>query len=674
MHIKCISMFGAKTLYKRESRTSDMDSVKLRRSKLYSKDKDVQLLERCEALWMNLDSFRQQRARGIRFCYGDQWADPIEINGRVMTYREYLKQKGNVVLQTNQIKNRVETIAGVEVSQQNDPVCHAADRKEQPLGEVVTEAMQANCEMNIMQSLYKKFVKELNLGGLAVAYESYDNVTHPSHRLDSWTQYISPGKAFFDMSGADPRLWDISIAGRYYYGSFQDICAQFARKASDYDKLRQIYANQSVVFKTEETRDYGSGIEVDDDVFMRSDDPTRCYVCEVWTKETRPRIRLWDMNDGSEEIIDYSDNAYRRLVRQENESRRALALASGWKEEDIPYIVGDGFGRDQEEKSGFFVDTFWYCRFLAPDGSILWEGESPYADRSHPFSFCIFPYIDGKIVGYMSDTIDHNMAINRAVILHDWLLRTQAKGVTVVPKAIVPDDVSYEEFARSWTSIDDMVFIDMKPGQEKLMPKTFFGSAQTFDVAGLIATYSRLMESGSPVNGALQGKAPTSGTSGVLYEQMANNAATSIAALMDDFHVFQKDILYKKMKNIVSFYDIKRFEEISGNMDTIYDMSQYNLGDIRNLECDLRIRPGAGNTLYQETQEADLRWMLENQFITFDEYTELSRRPYIDKLRQKRQAAQAEQEQTQVMTSPSQTALPPDVQPAMIPQTPVSGA
>lgn len=655
---KALVMHKAESLIRRKVKPSDIDSVKVRQSKLRTRDRDTALLERAHRIWQNGDSFRQQRARGNRFTYGDQWADIIEVDGTPMTYREYLTRQGNVVLQTNQIKNRVETIAGVEVNQQNEPVCQAADKTEQPLGEVLTEAMQANCEMNVMASLYKKWIKDLCIGGMAVAYESYDDTTHPTRRLDSWTRYVSPNNIIMESSGSDPRLWDISIIGRYYYGSFEDICAQFVKKPSDYDLLRQIYPSQSDVFRSEDPREYGDEDDTEDEQFMESADPTRCYVCEIWTKETRARIRLWDQNNGTEEIIDADDNDYRRLIREENGRRRSLAQASGWSEEDTPYITGDGFGSG-DEKNGFFVDTFWYCRFLAPDGTILWEGESPYPDRSHPFSVCLFPYIDGKIVGYMSDAIDHNIAINRAIVLHDWLLRAQAKGVTVVPKAIVPDDVRYEDFARSWTSVDDMVFIDLKPGQEGLMPKTFFGAAQSFDVAGLISTYSKLMENGTPVNGALQGKTPSSGTSGVLYEQMASNASTPIAALMEDFHTFQCSVWYKKMKNIAQFWDMRRFESIAGNMDTLLNSDGYNLNEIRNLECDIKIRPSVNNLNYQEQQEQDLRYFLDSGFITFDEYTALSRRPYIDKLKQSREARQArEAAMPQGMTPPAGGAEP----------------
>lgn len=638
-------MIKAEHLNKINYSMAEMDSVKSRKKELRFKGRDSDLLTRCESVWLNLDEFRQQRARSRRFCYGDQWGDLITVNGKTMTYREYLMNTGNVVIQANQVKNRVETIVGQMVKEQMEPVCHAIDRDEQQYGEVMTAAVQANCAKNQLMELKKLWMREVNLGGIAIAYESYDDCSGPDRTTDSWTQFINPNLFFFESESVDPRFWDASLVGRMFYGSFEDICARFARGPKDYDALRTIYSNQAVAFRREESREVTERFE-DDLVFMRSSDPTKCFVCEVWTKETRPRIRLWDKNSGEEEIIDADDNVYRREIKAENQRREALAKKSGWSADETPLIVGDGYGADDEEKNGFFMDTFWYCRFIAPDGTILWEGESPYADRCHPFSVCMFPFIDGKLVGYMNDAIDYNLAMNRAVVLHDWLLRTQAKGVTVVPKAIL-GDLSPEEFSRSWTSIDDLVFADIDETKKDLFPKVFNGVSQTFDVGSLIATYSRMMEMGTPVNAALQGKTPTSGTSGSLYAQMTTNASTPIAALMDSFNKFVETLLNKKMKNIAMFYDVDRFQKIAGQIDGVFDNENMNLNEVGSLDYDLRVKESSETPVFRAVINQDAKEFLLNGLISFEEYLEIADVPYADKILQGRQARQAELEQAQ---------------------------
>lgn len=623
-----------------------MDTVKARQNKV-GLERDLHLLERCETLWNNLDTPRQQRARSTRFAYGDQWADIIEVNGKKMTQRQYLQKQGNVVLQTNQIKNKIETIVGVLVKEQNEPVCNAIDNNEQQYGEVMTVAVQSNCDKNQITSLYGLWMKDICLGGWAVAHESYDDTSGPERRLDSWTKYCNPNQVFFDSAMTDPRGWDMTIIGQFFDMDFEDTAAMFAHSQKDYAILKDIYPNQSVVFKDNNLADITEKHNERELVFLEPEDLTKCRVFEIWTKETKARIRLHDTNEGTEEIIDADDYDYRAKIREENKRREALAKQAGWSKEQTPYIVGDGYGTTDVDRDGFFIDTYWYCRYLAPDGTILWEGESPYANRTHPFTIFLSPFVDGKVTGYMIDAIDHNIAMNRAIVLHDWLLRSQAKGVTVVPKAIVPDDISFEDFAESWTSIDDMVFINMKPGMEGLMPKVFYGAAQNFDVSRYLETFSKLNENSTAITGAIQGKTPYAGTSGALYAQMANNASTPIAGLMSDFRGFLRNIHIKKMKNIAMFYDYDRFVSIAGHIDGIFDNANLNLNEVGSIEYDLTIEESTNTPTYRAVVRDDLKEFLGNGWITFEEFLEFSDEPYGKSLLQHRQARQAELEAAQ---------------------------
>lgn len=628
-------------MIRRKATPAEMDSVKVR-SGLTGRERDVQLLERCSALWENLSEAREKRARSTRFAYGDQWADIIEVNGKKMTQREYLMKTGNVVLQTNQIKNKIETIVGTLIKEQNEPVCNALDNDEQQYGEIMTNALQANCDKNRITMLYDLWMKDVCLGGWAVAHESYDDTSGPERRLDSWTKYCNPNQVFFDSAMTDPRGWDMTIIGQFFDMSFEETAAMFAKSKGDYAILRDVYAPQSIPFKVEPIGDITRKIDDNTLVFLTPDDPGKCRVFEVWTKETKARIRLHDTNEGTEEIVDADDAEYLKLIRRENRRREAVAKSAGWAKEDTPYIVGDGYG-----DSGFFIDTFWYCRFLAPDGTILWEGESPYADRSHPFTLIMTPFVDGRISGYMNDAIDHNIAMNRAIVLNDWLIRSQAKGVTVVPKAIVPDDMTLEEFAQSWTSIDDMVFINMKPGQEGLMPKVFYGSAQTFNVSQYLDTFNKLNENSTAITGAIQGKTPYAGTSGALYSQMVSNASTVLAGLLADFRSFLKDIHLKKMKNIASFYDEERFQKIVGGMDDVFDNANLNLNEVGNIEYDLAIEESTNTPVYRAIVRDDLKQFVQMGLLSFEEFLEFSDEPYGKALLQKRQARQAEMQAAQ---------------------------
>ena len=278
--------------------------------------------------------------------------------------------------------------------------------------------------------------------------------------------------------------------------------------------------------------------------------------------------------------------------------------------------------------------------------------------------------VDGKIVGYSYDMVDHNIAINRAFVLHDWLLRSQSKGVVVVPKKIVPKDMKFKEFARRWTSIDDMLFIEMEEGQEKLMPQVFHGPAQTFDVARLVETYSRMMENSSAVSGALQGKTALAGTSGSLYAQMTNNSSTPIAALLTKFHIFMEDIHTKKLKNLVTFYDNERWASIAGSIDGIFDNANLNLNEIGNIEYDLKIKESTATPVYRALANETLDKLIDKGAITPLQYLKYGFRPGMEGLRQEIEARNAELQAAQEGEMPG---VPAGTAQAMVqePQIPV---
>lgn len=612
-----------------------MDSVKNRRKKLgIDKETDQQLLIRCETLWNNLYEFREQRARAMRFTYGDQWGDYITVNGVTMKQRDYVAAQGNVALQSNQIATKVNTIAGLLVKEQNEPVCYARDRKEQQYGELLTQALHANCNKNKMNILYINAMEEFIIGGLTIMRESYDWI---NGRQDSWSNIVNPNYFFFDSTMKDPRFWDAALMGEIHDVTFNDLCARFVTKESDYDLLREIYTNEASVFADNDIVDATKKHDLVTLDFRTPIDRTLCRVYEIWTKEARPRIRIHDTSRGTLEKINADDAEARKWIKQTNESRTAIARQAGWA--NAPLL-----------ETEFFIDTYWHCKFLAPDGSILWEGESEYPDRMHPYSICATPFTDGRISGYIADAIDHNLAINRAITLHDWIVRAQVKGVTMIPKALVPDDMSYDEFAAQWTSIDGLIFYEAKPGMDS--PQVFHGSAINFDAARLVEMYKGLMDDSIAASGALQGKQPYSGTSASLYAQQTANSSTPIASLMAKFHAFMEDVSTKKAKNIAAFYDEARLRSIAGSIDGIFDAENLNLNEVADIEFDLNIKESTETPMYRMISNDYLMQFFQAGAISIEDLLEFGTFPFADKMLQNIQARQAEAQAAQQGQTP----------------------
>jgi hypothetical protein len=231
--------------------------------------------------------------------------------------------------------------------------------------------------------------------------------------------------------------------------------------------------------------------------------------------------------------------------------------------------------------------------------------------------------------------------------MDDWMKRASVKGHIVVPRALVPKNVSEKQFAASLTSIDEVTFVELDESTKDLWPKILNGPAPNGDASRDIALIKDLMDSGSPVNGAIQGKDPGRATSGTLYAQMATNASTAIASFMEQYRNFIKNVLIKKMKNIAMFYEAERWEKIAGSIDSLTDFSTMNLENVADIEMDLELMESANSLEAREMQEQDLTNLLTIGVISPDEYTQLSRKSYIQKLRQMREARQAEAEAAQ---------------------------
>lgn len=587
---------------KRNSREpSRSDSVAYRKSVIGSDKSDMQLLEYCHTLWNNLADARQRRARAMRMVYGDQWADIITVKGKTMTQRDYITSVGNVALQTNQLKKIVQTIAGVYVKQNNEPTCKARAREEQIYGELMTTALQTNWQMNDMPLVIDHNILEVLIGGFTAVRETYE---YRDGELESWTDTCHPNYMFFDSNLKDPRYKDMEVIGEIHDIPFGRFCEKFAKSREDVEKFAQWYATESSPMYSKIMEDVNDKHDESTMTFFTPKDRTLCRVFEVWRKESRDRYRVHDENSGELYVINADDHDSIRNIEQENKRRKELASMQGWSENEIPLI---------HYKENFFVDTYWYGRFMTPTGEILWEGASPYEGRRHPYSLLILPMTDGKIVSYLSDAIDQNIAINRMLTLHDWMMRAGLKGVTYVPADMIPDDMTEEDFAEQFTTIDGVVFY--KPKGHGLKPETFYGHTGTLNLAEIVKMMSDLMESSVSVNAAIRGENVKSGTAAALYAQQTENSATPIASLMMRIGVFIKHMATLKLANIRQFYTPKKFKQIAGTLSNAVNVNNMDFRLAGNIEYDLSVAQSTSTPIYRALKTQILMDFASQGFI-----------------------------------------------------------
>ena len=593
-------------------------------AKRYGDRRAFDILMEAQYYWSQMDDFRKDRERNKRYTYGFQWDDMICVDGKSMSEEEYIKSQGNVPLKNNLIRRLVRSVLGVYRSQSKEPTCTARDRDEQKLGETMSTILQCNMQLNRMNDVYARTMEEFLISGFIVHRKSYG---WRNGKEDCWTDYVQPNNFFIDNNMRDFRGWDVSVLGEVHDISFGQLCEQFASSPQEYRQLRDIYkwaARKDYIATYAEHFGY-SRLENYD--FLFTSEPGRCRVIEIWRKEQKPRYRCHDYQNGDIFKIDEED--YAQVVLTENEERMRMAKEAGMPEDEVPLI-----------KATWFVDDYWYFYYLSPFGDILREGETPYEHGSHPYVFKAYPFIDGEIHSFVSDVIDQQRYTNRLITLYDWIMRASAKGVLMMPEDCLPDGVSIDDIAESWTEFNGVIVY--KPSKSGKVPEQVANNSTNIGIAELLNMQLKFFEDISGVTGALQGKPGYSGESASHYNQQTENATKSLLDLLECFSCFVVDGAYKDVKNMQQFYDSKRVFNIAGKSGA---QIEYDPKKIRDVEFDLSITESTSTPAYRHLANDMLMQLYQSQAISVEQLLEHGDFPFADELLQsiKSQKEQLEQ-------------------------------
>lgn len=590
---------------------SEIDTVAS--AKRYGGRRAFDILMEAQYYWNQMEDFRKDRERNKRYTYGFQWDDMICVDGKSMTEEEYIKSQGNVPLKNNLIRRLVRSVLGVYRSQSKEPTCTARDRDEQKLGETMSTILQCNMQLNRMPDVYARSMEEFLISGFIVHRKSYG---WRNGKEDCWTDYVQPNNFFIDNNMRDFRGWDVSVLGEVHDISFGQLCEQFASSPQEYRELRDIYkwaARKDYIATYAERFGY-SRLENYD--FLFTSEPGRCRVIEIWRKEQKPRYRCHDYQNGDIFKIDEED--YVRVVLAENEERMRMAKEVGMPEEEVPLI-----------KATWFVDDYWYFYYLSPFGDILREGETPYEHGSHPYVFKAYPFIDGEIHSFVADVIDQQRYTNRLITLYDWIMRASAKGVLMMPEDSLPDGVSIDDIAESWTEFNGVIVY--RPSKSGKVPEQVANNSTNIGIAELLNMQLKFFEDISGVTGALQGKPGYSGESASHYNQQTENATKSLLDLLECFSCFVVDGAYKDVKNMQQFYDTKRVFNIAGRSGA---QIEYDPKKIRDVEFDLSITESTSTPAYRHLANDMLMQLYQSQAISVEQLLEHGDFPFADELLQ----------------------------------------
>jgi hypothetical protein len=585
------------------------------------------VLMEAQYYWNQMDEFRRDRERNKRYTYGYQWDDKICVDGKTMTEEEYIKSQGNVPLKNNMIRKLVKSVLGVYRSQMKEPICVARDRDEQKIGETMSTILQCNMQLNRMNEVFARTMEEFLISGFIVHRKSYG---WRNGKMDCWTDYVQPNNFFIDNNMRDFRGWDVSVLGEVHDISFGQLCEQFASSQQEYAKLREIYklASRKDYIASYAERFGYSRLENYD--FLFTSEPGRCRVIEIWRKEQKPRYRCHDYQNG--DIFKINEEDYYQSVVAVNEERLATAKSVGMPPEEVALI-----------KATWFVDDYWYFYYLTPFGDILKEGETPYEHGSHPYVFKAYPFIDGEIHSFVNDVIDQQRYTNRLITLYDWIMRASAKGVLMVPNDCIPEGMSVDDIAESWTEFNGVIVY--KPSSSGKMPQQIANNSTNIGIAELLNLQLKFFEDISGVTGALQGKRGFSGESAAHYSQQTENATTTLLDLLESFSSFVTEGAYKDVKNMQQFYDDKRVFNIAGKSGA---QIEYDPMKIRDVEFDLSITESTSTPAYRYFVNDVLMQLWQAQAISVEQLLEHSAYPFADDLLQSIKSQKEQMSQGQV--------------------------
>jgi hypothetical protein len=577
------------------------------------------VLFEAQRYYNNMDNFRKRRLRNKRYNYGDQWGDPITLptcgglGKRTVREEDYIREQGSEPLKNNLIRRLVKNVLGVYRSQSKEPTCNARDKDEQKYSETMSIVLQCNRQLNRENEIDTRTMEEFMISGAAIHKKKYG---WRRNRLDCWTDYVNPNNFFIDNNMRDFRGWDVSCLGEVHDVSLGEVLREFAKTPAEVRRLKDIYHHaRDKQFIADSFQQFGEFDPRNID-FISPSNPTLCRVIEVWRKESKPRYRCHDYNNGDDYKIDVED--YHDIVELENQDRLQRGLAAGMVQEEIPMI-----------KAEWFMDDYWYFYYLSPFGDILREGETPYAHGEHPYVFKFYPYIDGEIHSFVEDVIDQQRYVNRLITMYDFIMRASAKGVLLCPEDCLPDDMSWDDFCDEWSRFNGVV--RYKPNNQGLVPQQVATNSVNIGIGDLLNYQLKFFEDISGVNGALQGKPGNSGTSGSLYAQQTQNATMSLLDILETFSQFIVDGAYKDVKNMQQYYDTRRTFNIVGRAGQIVE---YDPKKIRDVEFDINITESTATPVYRQMANDFLMQLWQAQAISLEQLLQVGDFPFGDELMQ----------------------------------------
>lgn len=583
-------------------------------------DSTLKLLQWLSHYYDNMSELRKKWKRAQDFVMGRQLEEKIDWNGRKITIREYMELQGMPILEYDVISDKLISLVGLVRQQRATASCTAVDPNEEDYISFFNEYLRQNDNNNNRQEMDARLFYEFCVYGFIGMSTVWDRRNGRegifNDKVDIYKLAVPP---FFK-----PDLSDIEIFGVAHDLTWREILAKFTDGSDGQaQQLNEIYLQTQTHYSPEQGYQATGEAQLTGlEDFLHSSIQGKYRVIEVWTMESRQSLWVhdWDKSDAG-----FMPMGVKAELDAENESRKRANVMMD--ENGLPILDENGeemYYEDPDELNLIEyepqMETFWYRRYITPNGYLLDARESPYfvlrdgyRCSIQPYSFLVYPCLQGEVKSLIMRMENNQRTLNHYMMMINFVVANGAKGTLLVDDASVSDKVSPEENRRNYNKTNGEYHWDSSKGGEK--PEVLMNKSIPAGVEFMINFAKTMAAEGSGVQGALQGVHRN--TSGKQYQLERESASTSVTDFVESFNCFK--LREAKLKT----YLIQEFCNEHDSVKLVGDdyRTYFNPETMRDMDLDVAMDLDSYSATIRD-QIVDLLWQLKKDG-DIDAYTML---------------------------------------------------
>lgn len=592
--------------------------------------------------------------RDIDYFMGRQLNDTVVYNGMTMTVHDYMEMKGMAPLSNDIITDKMVSMKGYMRNQYMSAKVKNVDANEGDYALVISEFLRKNDNNNNMPEKHAEGFEGHTCLGFTCMKPHW---AFRNGREDVYVDTVDPFMLALPPFKSND-LEDIEFIAEAHDMTWPQILTNFYRRAGDEQKLQDIFRAAARMEPLQGYNDTGTNQTDRILDFLHPTIVGKYRVIEVWRKEYNRAIWFHDRLNASCGFRPLKD---KRAIDAENEQRRRDNIrrdAAGMPildEQGNPtyYVPMEELELIEYE---YRIEELWYYRFLSPNGYLLKEGLSPYKVQRDGYSFYFHPYVflaygmRGEIRSFEDRIIDKQRQYNHDNILLDFILMNSSKGALAVDAESISDLQSLDEMVENYVKVDGIVLYTSKKGGNP--PETLQNKSLPAGIDMILQRDRDLVQQQSNVQSALQGAAPTAGTSARRYMAEQQASATGIADYVMSYNNFKLRVAKKQVWIIQEFYDSHRSVQITGE-DIWKFFNPDTMGDI---ECDLTLTLDMNSAVIREDMKELAYQAYEKDEIAFTQMLDAA--DFGDTARLKRMAQEHHEEKMLIAQQQAAAGMP----------------